>query len=118
MSRRARRLKRRPAPVALAPVGTLAALKAQLPKILAGLLATGAISGTGATYMKSDATGERTRAVEVKVEALEKDAGTTTRAVNRLDRRTTRIETLIELELDQHKVPVSKRPPRAMGPEE
>lgn len=106
----------------VAPKGALAVVKAQLPKILAGLLATGAVSGTGAGLMSTSAkaTGadERAAKTETRLDRVEKDAGHTARHVEQIDRRTTRIETLIELELDQHKVPVSKRPPRPVGPEE
>lgn len=118
MSRRARKRKAQPAP----RLQGFALLKARLPQVLAGLLATGAVSGTGAQMLSTSKTAtsadERAKASEVRLDRVEKDAGQNTHAINRLDRRTTRIETLIELELDQHKVPLSKRPPRPLGPEE
>ena len=84
-----------------------ALLKAWVPRVLAGLLGTAAVGGTAVSYSTGTHADERTAKLETRVDRLETDAGVMAKDVKRIDRKTTRIETMLEV-----LVPASKRPPR------
>lgn len=86
-----------------------------LPKILAGLLATGAIGGTTLSYNKGSHADERTAVAESKILRLEADAGQTNRKVERIDRRTIRMEMQIQQIADKVG---AKKIPKPTGPVE
>lgn len=89
-----------------------------LPKLLAGLLATGAVGGTSLSVATGNHADERSAKLETRVDGVERDAGVLARKVERINTRTIRIETQQELMMDALRVPVNKRPAREYGPSE
>lgn len=76
-------------------------------KLAAALLAIGGTGGTVASYANSSHADERAAKLEVRTDMLERTDAGTQRMLRVLDRRSTRIETMLEV-----LVPASKRPPR------
>lgn len=94
-------------------------------KIAVSLSTLGAASTGGIAYSKGDGIDVKVGKVEEKVSGLHNDATDAKnhlhdhdKALNRLDRRTTRMEAQQELMLDALRVPTAKRPVRDYGPEE
>lgn len=79
-------------------------LQTHLPKILAGLLATGAIGGTGMSYATGSNANERVAVVETKINQNDKDIDKLDRKVEKIDRRSIRIEEGMRLLLEKHGV--------------
>lgn len=100
-------------------------IKANILKVLLGLLSLGAGGGAATAYTKGNTSLERQAIAETKIDDLKEDGNEVKthiqehdKALNRLDRRTTRMETQQELMMDALKVPTSKRPVKEIGPEE
>lgn len=67
-----------------------------IPKIIAALLGVGAVGGTGLSYATGHSADERVAVVETKVNRLEVDGGQLTRDIKRMDRRTIRMELMMQ----------------------
>lgn len=92
--------------------------------VLVLLTGAGGVGSVGA-YQKGDNAEVKAAVVEQRVNRLEKDhvdiVGKNEREqrqMQRLDRRLTRMEVMMDLTLDAMKVPNSKRPAREAGPED
>lgn len=75
-------------------------LHTHLAKIIAGVLATGVIgAGTGVSLNASKSADERTAVLETEVRRIKEDAGQNAIDIKRIDKTTTRIEIMLEMQL-------------------
>ena len=67
-----------------------------MPKIMAAVLGLGATGGTAITYSHGTEGNERAAVVETKVKRAEEDIALSSKKIDRVDRRTVRIETQMQ----------------------
>lgn len=72
-------------------------LNGNLKSTLLGLAATGALGMGGASFSQSHSADERTAKLETKVERLENDRKEDTKKLDRVDKRTIRMEEYLKL---------------------